>query len=253
LRLHDAGATTVLRAKWRPWGTALFNDPRKELCAYELQKLVLRPTQYVVPPTIVRCLPRMKVSEGIGEDVPMAFGAADCALGVLSYWLEHASSVRLDEELIAREELGHAVAALNLFTYLILHGDGHDGNFLAELDRAEPSIYSVDNAVSFSRLVRNPLDWFQADWSELRVDSFPSQLVARVRGLTSSDFTALATIAEFQRRGDTWVPVEATAPIDREQGVRVSAERLQIGLTAAEIGLVRELRDDLLKVFDQRG
>ncbi|NOY27115.1 MAG: hypothetical protein GXP62_14700 [Oligoflexia bacterium] len=78
----------VFDVKWRPASAKLAglnNSPRKELAAYALQKLFLHQDEWVVPPTVMRCLPTapgrdLLVDRAVPRDI-------DCVWGMLSYWL----------------------------------------------------------------------------------------------------------------------------------------------------------------------
>ena len=88
LALPDEALT--IKVKWkqsRRGGDGLNNTPRMEIAAYETQKLFLRPDEYVVPPTVGRCLPRGSFSDPLSA-ADFTFEGVPCLFGILSYWIE---------------------------------------------------------------------------------------------------------------------------------------------------------------------
>ncbi|MFO0616341.1 MAG: hypothetical protein U0414_27365 [Polyangiaceae bacterium] len=86
LRLELASGLTInAKFKRAPDDLEAFNNsPRRELAAYEIQKLFLDPDDYVVPPTVLACIPAR--TELMPELEPHP--RATCAIGVLAYWVE---------------------------------------------------------------------------------------------------------------------------------------------------------------------
>ena len=73
------GKPIVIASKWKPapsGGEGFNNFPRKELAAYEFQKLFLDPDEYVVPPTVAFCVPVAFHSAKIA-DTPPTFPGTD--------------------------------------------------------------------------------------------------------------------------------------------------------------------------------
>ena len=92
-----SAGNAMLQMKYAPApeGAGEFNNrPRYELAAYEIQKLFLDPEDYVVPPTVARCLPLNEVQSVMnmvpGDYKPEAertFREWDMTLVLLQYWL----------------------------------------------------------------------------------------------------------------------------------------------------------------------
>ena len=67
------------------------NSPHRELAAYALQKILLEESDWVVPPTVLRCLELSRHGDGLPGARPYA--ETRCSLGVLAHWLENVSEL----------------------------------------------------------------------------------------------------------------------------------------------------------------
>ncbi|MFO0618511.1 MAG: hypothetical protein U0414_38315 [Polyangiaceae bacterium] len=77
------GASTRVSFKRAPDGLDSANDhPRRQLAAYELQKLFLDPVDYVIAPTVFACVPIETDGAALPGLVP--HDGVDCAFGILS-------------------------------------------------------------------------------------------------------------------------------------------------------------------------
>jgi len=258
-----AEGRTVFRARWRPLSSeSLTNDPRKELGAYAVQKLFLEPHEYVVPPTTGHCFALEPYRRTVDRQAARSFEdhAGRCVFGILSYWLENVADPKgarkaglwsaddiLDEKLFEQNVgYGKSVADLNLFTYLIHHGDSHDQQFLITKDRLRPHVYSVDNSIAF-RSIKNPMLLFRRDWSNIQVPAVSRRSIARLQGLGEQPWERLAVIEQYRERGGDLVPeAPGTVAGPRDAGLRWAGAGLQVGLTDAEI---RGVRDRLLQLI----
>lgn len=175
LELADSSGRAVrVRAKWKPVPKrfdGVNNSPRRELAAYEVQKLFLAPEDYVVPTSALRCL---SASDFVvkPEGLTPTLAGTRCVLGLLSLWL---NDVGLPEAILDverfRGEPGYARrrADFNLATYLMKHQDGRRGNILVSTIEGSARVYAIDNGVSFGGLFYN---WFVPNWKKLRVPHF---------------------------------------------------------------------------------
>lgn len=218
--------------KWRaaPIGTAdsFNNSPRRELAAFAIQRLILPPDRWVVPPIALRCLP-LDALRGEGVPAVPTLAGARCVLGTVSLWLE---DVEVPEQLLDEDRFwsdpvyARSIADYDVLTYLIKHQDGKPGNAL----RGEGSglTFSVDNGISFG----GPFYNYPADnWDDLRVPALPRDTVERVRALGPEDLDALAEIARVEHSPDGFLRV------------RQSGDDLVFGLNAAErAGVARRAR-----------
>lgn len=247
----------VLQAKYAPArkGADEFNNrPRYELAAYEIQKLFLDPSEYVVPPTVLRCFPLDVVQSAldlVGSDMTPAaeptFDEWRMTLVALQYWLllvEVPDKLRDKKRLKADETYARHLGHLNLLTYLIRHSDSNEGNFLRSADPSNPRVFSVDNGVAFS--------WETSDrgtyWRELRLDRYPASSIERLRAHTLEDLQQrLGTLAQFEVQDAACVEVEPTENLDPGRGVRHDDTGFQLGLTETEI---RNLHNRLTRLID---
>jgi hypothetical protein len=219
----------VIRAKWKPSkanGESFNNSPRRELAAYAVQKLFLDPDEYVVPPTVGRCL---------DEGGSPTFADTSCVFGVLSYWVENVSQkgvfdqARLERDAAYRETL----ANMNVLAYLIDHRDTRPANFLISTDPRRPRVFSIDNGLAFSGF-RNPRAWFVHGWNEILV-ALPRRLTDRLARITRADLDRLAVVAQYRVKDRMLVQTAPQAPFSPQSGVRRSGAMIQLGLTTEEI------------------
>ena len=244
LEFPSAGLT--LKAKWKEsahGGSALNNEPRKELAAYALQKLFLEPEEYVVPPTQARCIPLDYYQVQVRPARP-TFSNTGCVLGVLAYWIDglrelHGfDAARFADDVKYRE----AIANLNLLTYLLDHRDTRAANFLISKDKDEPRVFSIDNGLALSGLY-NPRAAFMHEWEHIIVPKVPHAKIERLRRLTRADLDRLGTVAEFAVHGGQLDAIATTAAFDGDHGVREKDGVIQLGLTRAEIdGIASRLK-----------
>lgn len=246
------GEPIVFASKWKPaprGGEGFNNFPRKELAAYEFQKLFLEPDEYVVPPTVVVCVPVEQHSAEIADE-PATFPGTRCVLGLLAYWLENVTPDkardldRFEHDAAYRESL----ADLNLVTHLIDQRDSREANFLRSTDPERPRVFSVDNGLAFGGF-KNPFAvmGFIHDWAQIQVSALPRSQVERLRRITRADLDRLAVVAQFENREGLLVRVPAGEPEARDEGVRVVGSTVQLGLTREEIDGVEERLRQLLE------
>jgi len=231
------------------------NSPRKELAAWVIQRLFLDPEDYVVPFTTAYCVALADYHAKIDKVEPTVEGS-QCMLGVGALWMKDITlsipvldPVRFDRDYV----YAYFLANLNLFTYLVKHHDGREGNFLASKDDARRQVFSIDNGVSFgagfSRLFYN---WFVANWNSIRVPALRVESIDRLRGLQEADVTAaLGVVSQLERddEGVYW-NVPPGENLDPSRGVRIEGKTLQFGLTDDEIEDVWERIEDLIEDVD---
>jgi hypothetical protein len=250
--LEYPGEHTVIKAKWstsKKGGTGFNTNPRKEIAAFKVQMLFLEPEEYVVPPTVGRCLEDAAVRDLLPK-VKGAFEGAPCVFGVLQYWLINVTDKNVFDA--ARFESDPAyrrsVADMNLLTYLIDHRDTKQANFLISTDPKRPRAFSVDNGMAFSGF-RNPIAYFKEGWAKIIVPALPKKEIERLRKLTRHDLDTLLTVSQYSVTPHGLVEVPATAAISDEEGVRREGDVIQIGLTRDEVdGIENRLKTLLGKV-----
>jgi hypothetical protein len=246
------GAREPMRVKLRKAmrGADTFNNtPRYDLAAYELQKLLLDPVDFVVPPTALRMLPAADLREF--EEVEPTFPGSDDVLNVVQYWLQDVTVVAdvFDAAKFAADPVyAQHVGQLNIFTYLIGHRDSNAGNFLISSEANGARVFSVDNGVAFMapEADRGEL------WRSIRVERLPAATVARLRQITKETLTdRLGVLVQWQLRDGHYVPMTLGSNLGAYRGVRVKGDIVQMGLTSVEISSVwrrcRQLVEDLDK------
>jgi hypothetical protein len=250
------GEPIVFAFKWKPaprGGEGFNNLPRKEMAAYELQKLFLDPDEYVIPPTVVFCVPLAQHSAEIADKSP-TFPGTECVFGLAAYWLQNVTPEETrDLHRFERDEAYRAtLAKLNLVTHLIDQRDCRKANFLRSTDPDRPRVFSVDNGLAFGGF-KNPFTvmGFIPDWSEIQVPTLPRSHVDRLRRITRADLDRLAVVAQFENREGLLVRVPAGEPEADDEGVRVVGTTVQLGLTRREIDGIEERLRHLLERVDR--
>jgi hypothetical protein len=253
LEYEDDLKIKVKWAKAPSRGRGSFNNrPRYEIAAYELQKLFLDDPEYVVPPTVARCVP-LEQQRQIQSRADATFAGTNSVLVVLQYWLWNvtADDVWSEDRFKSDTLYARHFANLNLFTHLIRHSDSNKGNVLISSVTAHPRVFAVDNGVAFNRREESDRG---TKWRRLRVDRLPQRTVDRLRSITREELDRrLSVVAQFRRDGEMLVPMTPTEPLNRGKGVRHNAEIVQLGLTKQEIGHIWDrIRKVLEKVDEQK-
>ena len=229
--------STLVTAKWASAprnGGRFNNEPRYEAAAYEIQKLFLDATDYVVPPTIIRAFPLDFVTAQVPEHRPTFGDAPRSVVVTLQYWLFNVQPDNFWQPERVRSDSLYArrIGNFNILTYLIGHLDANAGNFLISRDPSDPHVYAVDNGVSFGSEASNRGDM----WKDIQVDRLPRSTIDRLARLEGSDLErALGVLAEFEIRDGELIPVEPGENFSRNRGVRTRDDRIQFGLTSREI------------------
>lgn len=250
LRTPD-GRTFAAKFKRAPDDLDAFNNsPRREVAAYELQKLFLDPDEYVVPPTVVTCLPVEKLRRTMPGLKPHE--GVSCAVGVLAYWVEGLSDERvLDEADFNRNpDYRDNLGKLNALTVLIGHQDSIGDNVYRAKDPRRPRLFSVDNGLAFGAMGDNPIRFFSSAWSNVRVNVLPGKLVERLKRIEPASLERLRVVVQLEKKGSSYVSVPPTTPLPGNEGVQRKGQTIQLGLTPEEITNVN-LR--LVKLLGQVG
>ena len=232
------------------------NSPRKELAAWTIQRLFLEPEDYVAPFTTAYCAPMAELLTEERRKKGPTLEGSQCQLGVVAVWMKDITLELpvLDPERFNRDYVyAYFLSNLNLFTHLVKHHDGRDGNFLVSKDPARRQAFSIDNGVSFgagfSGLFYN---WFVANWNSIRVPALRAESIDRLRTLKPADVTATLGVVSQLERGDQGVyrNVPPGDNLDPSHGVRIEGKTLQFGLTDDEIEDVWERIQDLIEDVD---
>lgn len=248
------GNRPPMRVKLRraePGADAFNNVPRYDLAAYELQKLVMDPPEYVVPPTALRMVPLAELRAYAREARP-TFRGADEVLCVVQYWLQDiiAPADVLDAQLLQSDAAyARHIGQLNVLTWLMRHGDSNVGNFLMSAQPQGARVFAVDNGIAFAAEESDRGEL----WRAMRVKRLPADIVERLRKLTEADITSrLAVIGQWQLRDGHYLAVPPGENLAPHAGVRRDGATIQMGLTRREIAGVWDRAKRLVKMIDNR-
>jgi hypothetical protein len=232
-------------------GADSFNDvPRYDLAAYELQKLFLDSTEYVVPPTALRMVPLADFAK-YSPGVVRTFSAADQVLAVVQYWLSDIkviADVYNPERFAADPVYARHIGQLNVLTYLIGHRDSNVGNFLIGRQEVGARVFSIDHGVAFASEGSDRGEL----WKDMRVKRLPADTVERLRQVTPQLLSdRLGVLAQWQLEGGRYVPVATGKNLAESRGVRREGDALQMGLNKSELLAVHRLLTKLLERVDR--
>lgn len=246
------GDEPPMRVKLRksmPGADEFNNVPRYDLAAQELQKLLVDPVDYFVPPTALRFVPIDEFRRY--TDVRPTFRGSDEVLAVVQYWLQEVKVVEdvLDPARFAADPVyARHIGQLNVFTYLIDHRDSNVGNFLISRAEQGPRVFSIDHGVAFA----SPDSDRGELWAKLRVDRLPAGTIARLRALDRGQLDSrLGVLAQWRLVDGRFLAEAPGANLGRGRGVRVERGVLQMGLSAREIGRLWQRREQLLRSVDE--
>jgi hypothetical protein len=227
------------------------NNPRKEIAAYELQKLFLDPRDYVVPTTLARCVP-IEHQLPYRPDAQPTLEGTNCVLVMLALWLQNVTVPEAfydEERFLSDPTYAYAYGIFNILTYLSEHLDNRKGNFLVSKDDHSPSAYAIDNGIAFGSRIYN---WFVPSsyaWRKIVVPAVPESAVDRLRKLQRADLDRFSVVAEFSKDEDGFLEaVPPGASLDASRPVNMSENVVQIGLTESEID---DLWDRIEKLIEQ--
>ena len=231
-----------LQIKWRralSGGHVFNNAPRFEIAAYELQKLFLDESDFVVPPTLARGY-TLDSYKSIEADADPTFKDPDIVLVMMQYWL---NTVTVGGEVYNKEKFNtdplyaKHFANTNIMTYIINHQDSNEGNLLTSTDEKNPRVFSVDNGVTFS----SPKSNRGAKWKHIRVKRIPKKTVDRLRAITSDELhKKMGVVAQLELVNGEVKSVESSANLNAKKGVRQKGGVIQLGLTTKEIRAVEK-------------
>jgi len=247
------GERPPMRIKLRraePGAETFNNVPRYDIAAYELQKLLLDGPEYVVPPTALRMVPLAQLRPYAREAQPTFSGSSE-VLCVVQVWLQDVVAVKdvLNPPQLQTDPVyARHIGQLNVFTYLIRHGDSNAGNFLISAQSPGDRVFSIDNGVAFASEESDRGEL----WRSMRVKRVPADVVARLRKLTEADLNSrLGVVAQLQLTDGHYLAMPAGENFASHLGVRRRGSAVQLGLTRREISDVWDRARDLLRMIDK--
>jgi hypothetical protein len=233
------------------------NSPRREIAVYQVQRLFLDPEDYVVPTSLMYCVPLETAKKNRKKASPSVPGT-NCVLGNLSVWLQNVTQpeVLYEEARFLRDpNYAYFMANLGLLTFLVSHHDGKPSNWLASKEENRRQVFVIDNGVSFRALLHNP---FATNWDVIRVPAFRKESVDRLRKIKRGDLDVLGVVAQLERNDKgILVSVPHRENFSPTSGVRIFDGTVQFGLTTGELGdlwqriqqVIAEVDDGTLPVF----
>ncbi|MFU8820174.1 MAG: hypothetical protein ACNA8G_01350 [Gammaproteobacteria bacterium] len=220
------------------------NEPRYELASYELQRLFLDECEYLVPPVALRAV-SLDEYRRVRTDGEATLHGTSSVLFLLSYWLDDVTNAGAwdAERFAADPRYARHWGNLNVLTHLIEHKDANIGNLLISRHPEDPRVFAVDNDVAFGSESSDRGD----QWKNMQMDRLPAATIERLKGITRADADrALGVLAEFRIEDGLLVPVAPGENMNHRRGIRTTDDRVQFGLTSAEISNVMRRLDRLL-------
>lgn len=236
------------RAAFKPEQTFLQSDPRREIAAYRLDRLL---GIGHVPPAKVGAIPYAELVEAaeprhrdyVIERLEDAIVRDGIVHGELSWWVPEIKRAKLGghhvDEREGRElwtsylQVGATIpedaralvaqlAEVVVFDVLIDNADRWSGNnTVTSPDGA--IFYFMDNTLSFSK---NRFGHSHPTTMFWRIQVFPRRLIQRLRGLTEESLARVLDMGEEQRLGELLAPEEIRAVIARRDSILARVDQL---------------------------
>jgi len=249
--------------KWKfkknvPGRVDSFNtSPRKEIAAYEVQKLFLDPEDYVVPTVLPICITRERYLKVAGYAAPTLEGT-DCILGLGSIWMENVTvpDTLYDESRFLEDPTyAYYMSNFNILTYLIDHRDPREGQFLVSKNDKRRQVFSIDNGISFGFW---PYNIFLRQWAEIQLPALRKDSIERLRKIQRHDLDFLGVISQLKLDENLVLrPTRVGENLDPTKGAKYIDGTLQYGLSKSEIddlweriqALIAEVDSGNIQVF----
>ena len=256
------GDRKTVRFKWKEMprkttadGKALeaHNDsPRRQIAAYQVQKLFLDPEDYVVPTTLAFCVPLALHGEDSPRPSEPTLPGSSCVLGLIQVWLldvESDDSLYEESRFVSDPSYAYYLANFNLFTYLVDFADPTRSNFMVSKEPSRRQVFAFDNDISFEEFFRLP---FIARWNVIFVSALRRESIERLRKLRREDLDRFGVVAQLQKdKGGIFRSVPPGENLSPNTGVRISGDSIQLGLTKFEIEAVWKRIQNLLARVDK--
>jgi hypothetical protein len=251
---HDEVSGKDIKWKFKKnvsgWVDFINTSPRKELAAYEIQKLFLDPEDYVVPTVLPICASRERYLQAVGYAAATLEGT-DCILGLASIWMVDVTipNTLYDESHFLKDPTyAYFMSNFNILTYLIDHRDPREGQFLVSKNDKRRQVFSIDNGISFGFW---PYNIFLRQWAEIQLPALRQDSIERLRKIQRQDLDFLGVIAQLEL-GENLVlsPVPVGENLDPTKGAKYKDGTLQYGLSKSEIDDLWERIQTLIAEVD---
>jgi len=217
------------------WVDSFNTSPRKELAAYEVQKLFLDPEDYVVPTCLAACIPLERYLKAAGYAAASLEGT-DCVLGLGSTWMVDVTipDTLYDESRFLKDPTyAYFMSNFNILTYLIQHRDARVGQFLVAKDDKRRQVFSIDNGISFGFW---PYNFFITQWDEIHLPALRKDSIERLRKVKRQDLDFLAVIVQLELDENlVLLPAPVGENLDPTEGAKYKGGTVQFGLSTSEI------------------
>ncbi|MEJ2363665.1 MAG: hypothetical protein P8075_07535 [Deltaproteobacteria bacterium] len=232
------------------WLDSFNTSFRKELAAYEVQKLFLDPEDYVVPTALPICVPRERYLKIIGYAAASLEGT-DCVMCLASTWLVDVTipHTLYDESRFLKDPTyAYYMSNFNILTYLIQHRDARVGQFLVAKDDKRRQVFSVDNGISFGFW---PYNFLHRQWDTIHLPALRRDSIDRLRKLQRQDLDYLEVIAQLEKdENGILKPVPPGENMNPQNGATYIDGTLQYGLTRSDIDDLWERIQTLISEVD---
>ena len=217
------------------WLDSYNTSPRKEIAAYEVQKLFLEPEDYVVPTVLPFCVRRERYQKAAGYAAASLKGT-DCVLGLASIWMvnvEHPKRLYEESRFLQEPIYAYFMSNFNILTYLIQHRDAREGQWLVSKDKKRRQVFSIDNGISFDFW---PYNFLRRQWDLIHLPALRKDSIERLRRLQRKDLDHLGVLAQLEmNEGGILLPVPPGENLDPNKGAIFKDGIVQFGLTKSEI------------------
>ena len=251
---HDEVSGKDIKWKFKknvPGRVDSFNtSPRKELAAYEIQKLFLDPEDYVVPTCLPFCIQRDRFMKRAGYATATLEGT-DCVLGLASIWMKDVTvpDKLYDESRFLKDPTyAYFMSNFNLLTYLIEHRDARVGQFLVSKDDKRRQVFSIDNGISFGFW---PYNFFIQQWEKIHVPALRKNSIERLRKIQRQDLNFLGVIFQFELDDNGILqPKQVGENLNPKRGAKYTDGTVQYGLSKSEIDAVWDRIQNVIAAVD---
>ena len=228
------------------------NSISRNLATYQIQKLFLDPEDYVIPTSMVFCVPSKNYTKYLKlKPVPQIDGS-DCVLGNLSVWMLNAKvpeTVIDQQRFLTDPNYAYFMSNLNILAYLVEHRDGRSGNILISKDDSRPQLFIIDNDTTFGT---NPYNPFANNWNIIRAPALRKETIDRLRQVKRKDLGFLGIVAQLDKGSDNvFRNVEHGRNMGPKKPVRISKDSVQFGLTKEQLHDVWKRLKQLIKQVDK--